>query len=39
MLKGAYDMDMWTLINGVIYLIAFALIGWMLLNASKVSNE
>ncbi len=32
-------MDMWTLINGAIYLICFALIGWMLLDASKASNK
>jgi hypothetical protein len=29
----------WTIINGIIYLLAFALIGWVLLDASKVSKK
>jgi|GEM_PF-369030 len=28
----------WTIINGVIYLLAFILIGWVLLDASKVAK-
>ncbi len=32
-------MDMWTVINGVIYLICFIMIGWMLLDAGKVSKK
>ncbi len=32
-------MDTWILINGAIYLIAFALIGWVLLDAVKVSRK
>lgn len=32
-------MDTWTLINGVIYLIDFCLIGWVLLDAGKVSKK
>lgn len=31
-------MDIWTLINGGIYLIAFALIGWILLDAYNKSK-
>ena len=29
----------WTIINGLIYLLAFALIAWVLLDASKVSKK
>jgi hypothetical protein len=29
----------WTIINGVIYLVAFALIAWVLLDASKTSKK
>lgn len=32
-------MDIWTIINGTIYLLAFALMGWVLLDASKVSGK
>jgi hypothetical protein len=32
-------MDTWTLINGAIYLIDFMLIGWVLLDAVKVSKK
>lgn len=32
-------MATWAIINGAIYLISFALIGWMLLDASKVSKK
>jgi hypothetical protein len=32
-------MDMWTIINGLIYLLAFGLIGWVLLEASRVSKK
>jgi hypothetical protein len=32
-------MDTWTLINGLIYLIDFVLIGWVLLDAVKVSKR
>lgn len=32
-------MDTWTLINGAIYLIDFLLIGWVLLDAVKVSKK
>lgn len=32
-------MDTWTLINGGIYLIDFLLIGWVLLDAVKVSRK
>lgn len=33
------SMDIWTLVNGLIYLMAFALFGWVLLDASKVSKK
>ena len=29
----------WTIINGIIYLLAFSLIGWVLLDASKVAKK
>jgi hypothetical protein len=29
----------WTIINGIIYLLAFGLIGWVLLDASKVTKK
>jgi hypothetical protein len=29
----------WTIINGIIYLLAFGLIGWVLLDASKVAKK
>ncbi|ADE36642.1 hypothetical protein SAMN04515625_1951 [Methanohalophilus halophilus] len=29
----------WTIINGVIYLVCFAMIGWMLLDAMKVAKK
>ncbi len=32
-------MDTWTLINGSIYLIDCLLIGWVLLDAVKVSKK
>ena len=32
-------MDMWTVINGLIYLLAFGLMGWVLLDASKISKR
>jgi hypothetical protein len=32
-------MDMWIFINGLIYLLAFGLMGWVLLDASKVSKR
>ncbi|OPY22441.1 MAG: hypothetical protein A4E24_00009 [Methanomethylovorans sp. PtaU1.Bin093] len=32
-------MDTWTMINGAIYLIDFLLIGWVLLDAVKVSKR
>lgn len=32
-------MDIWTVINGLIYLLAFALMGWVLLDASKISKR
>ncbi|AGB48310.1 hypothetical protein Metho_0012 [Methanomethylovorans hollandica DSM 15978] len=32
-------MDTWTMINGAIYLIDFLLIGWVLLDAVKVSKK
>jgi hypothetical protein len=32
-------MDTWILINGAIYLIDFMLIGWVLLDAVKVSKK
>ena len=32
-------MDTWTFINGGIYLIDFLLIGWVLLDAVKVSRK
>jgi hypothetical protein len=32
-------MGTWTIINGVIYLVCFAMIGWMLLDAMKVSKK
>jgi len=28
----------WTLINGLIYVVAFALLAWILLDAKKVSD-
>ena len=37
---GGYEkMDIWTVINGIIYLLAFALIAWVLLDASKISKK
>jgi hypothetical protein len=38
-LKGDIKMDIWTLINGLVYLLAFGLMGWVLLDASKVSKR
>jgi hypothetical protein len=38
-LKGDIIMDMWTIINGLIYLLAFGLMAWVLLDASKVSKR
>jgi hypothetical protein len=35
----AFKMDTWTLINGLVYLIDFVLIGWVLLDAVKVSKR
>lgn len=32
-------MDTWVLINGLIYLIAFSLIGWVLLDAVKAARN
>jgi len=32
-------MDVWTLVNGLIYLASFALFGWVLLDASKVAKK
>jgi hypothetical protein len=32
-------MDIWTIINGMIYLLAFALMAWVLLDASKISKR
>ncbi len=32
-------MDIWTLVNGLIYLASFALFGWVLLDASKASKK
>lgn len=32
-------MDTWVLINGLIYLAAFSLIGWVLLDALKASKR
>jgi len=32
-------MDTWILINGAIYLVDFMLIGWVLLDAVKVSKK
>jgi hypothetical protein len=32
-------MDIWTIINGMIYLLAFGLMAWVLLDASKVSKR
>ncbi len=29
----------WTIINGVIYLVCFTMIGWMLLDAMKVTKK
>jgi hypothetical protein len=37
--KGDIKMDMWTVINGLIYLLAFGLMGWVLLDASKISKK
>lgn len=32
-------MDTWTIVNGVLYLISFAMIGYMLLDAVRVSKK
>jgi hypothetical protein len=32
-------MDMWIFINGLIYFLAFGLMAWVLLDASKVSKK
>jgi hypothetical protein len=32
-------MDIWTVINGLIYLLAFGLIAWVLLDASRVLRK
>lgn len=32
-------MDIWTLVNGLIYLMAFALFGWVLLDSSKIPKK
>jgi len=37
--NGDIKMDMWTVINGLIYLLAFGLIGWVLLDSSRVSKK
>jgi hypothetical protein len=37
--KGDIKMDIWTLINGLIYVIAFGLMGWVLLDASNASKR
>ncbi len=33
------SMDIWTLVNGLIYLMAFALFGWVLLDSSKIPKK
>lgn len=37
--KGIQKMDIWNVINGLIYLLAFGLIAWVLLDASRISKR
>jgi len=32
-------MDTWTIVNGILYLVSFAMIGYMLLDAARVSRK
>jgi len=32
-------MDTWTIVNGVLYLVSFVMIGYMLLDATRVSRK
>jgi hypothetical protein len=37
--KKGIKMDIWTVINGLIYLLAFGLMAWVLLDASRISKR